>query len=62
MATAGLEDINSNSWGRTEMKKTLTATGWQSSLDPTGNYIVVQDQLVVLALAPRLVQGSDRRE
>ena len=62
MATAGLADIQSNIWGRTAKKKSLIATGWQSSPDPTGNYTVVKDQLVVLALAPWLVQGSGRRE
>ena len=51
MATAGLADIHSNSWGRTAMKKTLIATGWQSSPDPNGNYIVMEDQLVVPTLA-----------
>ncbi len=64
MATAGLADIHNSSWGRTEKKKRKTpiATGWQSSPDPTGNYTVVKDQLVVPALAPWLVQGSGRRE
>ena len=46
MATAGLADIQSNSWGRT-MKKPRIATGWQSPPDPTGK----QDQIVVPALA-----------
>ena len=50
MATAGLADIQSNSWGRT-MKKPQIATGWQSHPDPTGNQTVVEDQIVVLALA-----------
>ena len=63
MATAGLADIHNNSWGRTVMqkRKTQIATGCQSSLDPTGNWIVVKDQIVVPALAPPLVQGSGRR-
>ena len=51
MATAGLADIHSNSWGRTEKKKSLIATGWPSSPDPTSNLTVVEDQLVVPALA-----------
>ena len=51
MAMAGLADIHSKSWGRTEMKKTLTATGWQSPPDPTGNQTVMEDQIVVPALA-----------
>ena len=50
MATAGLTDIQSNSWGRTE-KKPRIATGWQSPPDPTGNQTVVEDQIVVPALA-----------
>ena len=62
MATAGLVDIQSNSWGRTAKKKTLIATGWQSSSDPTGNQTVVEDQIVVPALALLLMQGSGRRE
>ena len=51
MATAGLADIHNNSWGRTEKKKTLTATGWQSFPDPNGNYTAMEDQLVVPTLA-----------
>ena len=51
MATDGLADIQSCSWCRTEMKKTLIATGWQLLPDPTGNYTVVEDQIVVPALA-----------
>ena len=35
MAMAGLADIHNNSWGRTAKKKTLIATDWQSSPDPT---------------------------
>ena len=50
MAMAGLADIQSNSWGRT-VKKPWIATGWQSPLDPTGNQTVVEDQIVVPALA-----------
>ena len=37
IATAGLADIQNCSWGRTEKKKPLIATGWQSSPDPSGN-------------------------
>ena len=55
MATAGLADIQSYSWGRTEKKKPLIATGWQSSPDPTGNQTVMEDQIVVPALALRLM-------
>ena len=62
IATDGLADIHSYSWGRTEMKKPLIATGWQSSLDPNSNQTVVEDQLVVPTLALWLMQGSDRRE
>ena len=52
MATAGLVDILSNSWGRTaKKKKSLIATGWQSPPDPTGNQTVMEDQIVVPALA-----------
>ena len=60
MATAGLADIRSRSWGRTEMKKTLISTGWQSSPDPTCNQTVVEAQIVVPT--PGLVQGSGRLE
>ena len=60
MATVGQADIHNNSWGRTEKKKTLIATGWQSSPDPTGNQTVVEVQIVVPA--PWLVQGSCRRK
>ena len=62
MATVGLADIHSNSWGRSAKKKTLIATGWQSSLDPTGNQTVVEDQIVVPTLALGVMQGSGRRE
>ena len=50
MAMAGLADIQSNSWGRT-VKKPRIANGWQSPPDPTGNHTVVEDQIVVPALA-----------
>ena len=49
MATTGLADIQSNSWGRT-VKKPRIATGWQSPPDPTGNQTVMEDQIVVPAL------------
>ena len=62
MATAGLADIHNNSWGCTAMNKTLIATGWQSSPDPTGNQTVVEDHLVVPTLSLWLMQGSGRRE
>ena len=65
MAMAGLADIQNNScWGRTMMrkKKAPIATGWQSSQDLTGNQTVMRDQIVVPALAPRLVQSSGRLE
>ena len=60
IATDGLTDIHSCNWGRTEMKKTLTATGWQPPPDPKNKHIVVGAHLV--APAPGLVQGSGRRE
>ena len=50
MAMAGLADIQSNSWGRTE-KEPRVATGWQSPPDLTGNQTVVEDQIMVPALA-----------
>ena len=50
MAMAGLADIQSNSWGHTVKKPQIT-TGWQSPPDPTGNQTIVEDQIVVLALA-----------
>ena len=50
MATAGLADIQSNSWGRT-VKKPQIATGWKSPPDPTGNQTVVEDQIEVPTLA-----------
>ena len=62
MATAGLADIHNNSWGHTAMKKTLTATGWQSSPDPNGNQTSMEDQLMVPTLALWLMQGFGRRE
>ena len=64
MATTGLADIHNSSWGRTAMrkKKAPIATGWQSSPDPTDSQTVVKYQIVVPVLAPRLVQGSGRRE
>ena len=62
IATDGLANIHSNSWGRTAKKKTLIATSWQSSPDPTGNQTVVEDHLVVPTLALWLMQGSGRRE
>ena len=49
IATDGLADIHSCSQGRTEMKKTLIATGWQSSPDPKSNQTVVEAQIVVPA-------------
>ena len=53
IATDGLADIHSCSRGRTEMKRTLTATGWQSSPDPKSNQTVMEAQIV--APAPGLV-------
>ena len=50
MAMAGLEDIQNYSWGRTVMEPRV-ATGWQSPPDPTGKQTVVEDQIVVPALA-----------
>ena len=50
MATAGLADIQSNSWGRTE-KDPPSATGWQSPPDSTDKQTVGEDQIMVSALA-----------
>ena len=50
MATAGLADIQSNSWGHTA-KKPRIATGWQSSPGPTDNQTIMEDQIVIPALA-----------
>ena len=50
MATAGLADIHNSSWGRTAMKPRI-ATGWQSPPDPTSNQTIVEDQIVVPAMA-----------
>ena len=50
MATAGLADIQSYSWGRTE-KDPPGATGWRSLSDSTDKQTVVKDQIVVPALA-----------
>ena len=50
MATAGLADIQSYSWGRTVMGPRV-ATGWQSPPDPTGKQTIVKEQIVVPALA-----------
>ena len=51
MATAGLADIQSCSWGRTKMEPRV-ATDWQSPPDPTGKQTVVKEQIVVPDLAP----------
>ena len=48
------------SWGRTVMKKTLTATGWQPPLDPKNKQIVVEALLV--APVPGRVRDFDRLE
>ena len=50
MTAAGLADIRSYNWGRTEMKPRV-ATGWQSPPDPTGKQTIMKDQIVVPALA-----------
>ena len=50
MAMAGLADIQSYSWGRTEMKPQV-ATGWPSPPDPTGKQTGVKEQIVVPTLA-----------
>ena len=50
MATDGLADIQSYSWGCT-VKKPQIAIGWQSPPDPTGNQTVMEDQIVVPDLA-----------
>ena len=61
MATAGLADIQSCSWGHTE-KEPQVATGWQSPPDPTRKQTAVKEQIVVPALALQLVWGFSRRE
>ena len=50
MATAGLPDIQSYSWGRTEMKPRV-ATSWPSPPDLTGKQTGVKEQIVVPDLA-----------
>ena len=54
MATAGLTDIQSYSWGRTVMEPRGT-TDWRSPPDPTSKQTDVEDQVVVPALALELV-------
>ena len=46
--------IHSCSRGRTEMKKTLTATGWQSYPDPTGRMMHDKGPVKVPAQAQAL--------
>ena len=55
MATAGLADIQSYSWGRI-VKKPWIATGWRSPPDPIDKQIADKGQ--VLAQALELVSGS----
>ena len=50
MATAGLADIQSNSWGRTE-KNPPGATAWRSLPDSTDKQTAGEEQIVVPALA-----------
>ena len=57
MATAGLADIQSNSWGRTK-KKPPGATGWRSPPGPTDKRVVDRGQVVAQALALGLVSAS----
>ena len=59
--TAGLADIQSCSWGRTE-KQPQVATGWPSPPDSIGKQIGVEEQIVVQDLALQLRWGSGRRE
>ena len=54
MATAGLADIQSYNWGRTE-KDPHGATGWRSPPDPTGKLTVDKGPGVVPAQALELV-------
>ena len=54
MAMAGLADIQSCSWGRTEMEPRGT-TDWRSPPDPTSKQNDMEDQVVVPALALELV-------
>ena len=50
MATAGLMDIQSNSWGCTE-KEPPVSTSSQSPPDPTGKQTIVKELVVVADLA-----------
>ena len=43
IATDGLAGTHKCNWDRTEMKRTLTATGWQPPLDPKNKQIVVEE-------------------
>ena len=49
-STAGLADIQSCSWGRTE-KDPPGATGWQSPPDSTDKQTAGEDQIVVPTMA-----------
>ena len=63
MATAGLADIQSNSWGHTAKEKTLIAAGWQSSPDPTGKMMLDKGPVQLPAQAQVLewMLGLDER-
>ena len=61
MATVGLGDIESCSWGRTK-KDPPGATGWQSLPDSTDKQTDGEDQVVAPALALELMSGSGRHE
>ena len=54
MATAGLADIQSNSWGHIG-KNPPGATGWRSLTDSTDKQTAGEDQIVVLAQALGIV-------
>ena len=57
MATAGLADIRSCNWGRTE-EDPRGATGWRSPPDPTDKQTTDKGQGVTQAQALELVSGS----
>ena len=59
MTTAGLANIQSNSWGRTE-KNPPGATGWRSPPDPTDKQTDSKDQVVAPAL--QLTSGPGTHE
>ena len=61
MAMAGLADIQSCNWGRTEMHPQI-AIGWQSPPEPTDKQTDGEDPVVAPARALELVLSSGRHE